>query len=101
MGNRGNDPGKNIQGHDNIRSIFGRNLTSGFDKGQTQSNGENEHKSVTTKTDEARQDWTGEKGSLEGTDKIWPKSVRNSKVDQSPYSNVDTLSSFFFPILLV
>ena len=34
-------------------------------------------------TDEARQDWTGEKSSLEGTDKIWPKSVRNSKVDQS------------------
>ena len=50
------DPGKNVQGHDNVRSIFGRNLTSGFDKGQTQSNGETEHKSVNTKADVARQE---------------------------------------------
>ena len=35
---------------------------------------------TTQETDEARQDWAGEKGSLGG--KTFPKSVRNSKVDQ-------------------
>ena len=49
------DPGKNVQGHDTAKSIFGRKFTSGDDKGQTWSNGETEHKTVNVIADKRQE----------------------------------------------